>query len=97
PPRVPQLERFGRRPVLPTSAEGARLELFGDRAARAGAPGPRRGKPDHPPRDGIDPQLRQLLTSPFDALSKNGLIRSIGAGKTIVVAFVEPISSSVCR
>ena len=30
-------------------------------------------------------------------VSMNGLIRSIGAGNTIVVEFVAPISSSVCR
>jgi hypothetical protein len=31
------------------------------------------------------------------ARSSSGRIRSIGAGKTIVVALAEPISSSVCR
>ena len=31
------------------------------------------------------------------ALSMNAVSMSIGAGKTIVVAFVAPISSSVCR
>ena len=33
----------------------------------------------------------------FSARSRNGLIRSTGAGKMIVLELAEPISSSVCR
>jgi len=80
-------------------AEGARVELLvGDRVepgcigSRATGTAGRDG--DQPPRERVDPQggAQELL-----GRSRNGVSRSIGAGKTIVVDCEEPSSSSVCR
>jgi hypothetical protein len=46
--------------------------------------------------DEIGADGRQL-SLPLFFRSRNGVIRSIGAGKTIVVACEDPSSSSVCR
>ena len=69
-----------------------RLEhgCIGARAAR-----PSRRDRDEPARERVDPQLgaQELPLS----RSRNGVSRSIGAGKTIVVDCEEPSSTSVCR
>ena len=43
------------------------------------------------------PDARQLAVPPPPPRSRNGRIRSIGAGKMIVEVLPEPISISVCR
>ena len=93
-PGVADAQRLRRRLILATCVEGAGLELVLDGRRRAGAPGPRGRDRDESARDGISPQVGQLAERP---LSMNGLIRSIGAGKTIVVDCEAPSSSSVWR
>ena len=60
------------------------------RRDRGRPPLPRRQRRSSSPSS--DPAARRHAALPMKAVSM-----SIGAGKTIVVAFVAPISSSVCR
>ena len=98
-----QAQGLGRRPVFVSRADRALLELLCGRrrnlgAADAGPPRPLRRDGDDAPRERVAPEFGQLPPSDFFvARSKKGLIRSTGAGKTIVEEFVEPISSRVCR
>jgi len=97
--RQPQRLRW--RAVLAAGAErtlvqllpGRRLEPVprGTRPAR-----PRFGEGDPPPGRAVAAELAAQL-SDFPLRSRKGLKRSIGAGKTIVVACDEPSSSSVWR
>jgi hypothetical protein len=48
-------------------------------------------------RDGGERSLSAAYLVALRSRSKNGRIRSIGAGKMIVDALAPPISSSVCR
>ena len=59
-----------------------------------GTTGPGGSKRDEPPRQRVDSEIGQ---EPEFVRSRNGLSRSSGAGKTIVVDADEPSSSSVCR
>ena len=100
-------EGLGRSPFLPPSAERAGDQLFLGRqvevraCARARPLSPARCDDDPPAGDRVLAKLsagRQLeAPPPFFFFSRNGLSRSIGAGKTIVVDCEEPSSSSVCR
>jgi hypothetical protein len=89
----PDRERLGRRPVLAALAERAGEELLLGRevdvGARRGAGSPSPvGRDDDPlPRDGVLPELPRTRAAhpPLLCFSMNGVIRSIGAGKTIVV------------
>ena len=90
-PRVAESKRFRRRSILEARVEGA-LVLGDEAAARALRP-PRRDR-DATAGEGVLAELGAQLPRPP---STNGRSRSIGAGKTIVVAFVDPISSSVWR
>jgi hypothetical protein len=99
-PRVAERERLRRGAVLAPRVEGARLELLGRRRLELGpaGAGPLRtaGCDDNEPsRERVLPELAAQRLSP--CLSRKGVIRSIGAGKTIVVAWEDPSSSSVCR
>jgi len=102
-PWIADAERLGRCPVLPAGAERARVQLFGclglDQCAPgAGTGGAVWGDGDEAARDRVATQVGQLPSFlPPPAPSRNGLISSMGAGKTMVEAFEEPISSSVCR
>ena len=96
-PRVPDRQRLGRRAVLAPGAERAALELrLGRRIdERPAGTGPLRASwcnDDLATRERVDAELSAQLPS-----RTNGLIRSIGAGKTIVVDAEGPSSSSVCR
>src|SRR5262245_40678489 len=99
-------EGLRRRPVLPALAEGAGGELLlgwqdevGPRiCARSMRPAGR----DHDPLAGDRVLAKlsaggQLEAPPPFFFSRKGLIRSIGAGKTIVVVGEPLMSSSVCR
>lgn len=90
-PGIAEPQRLGRRPVLAARAE--RALILGDVASAwpfstAGRDG------DAPAGERILAELPAQVLSPR---SRNGVSRSIGAGKTIVVALVAPISSSVWR
>ena len=93
--RVADAKRLGRRAILAPCAERALVELglaSPPRSAPHAAPGRRR-------RFGATttsrPESGSARSSP--ARSRNGLIRSIGAGKMIVDVLPAPSSSSVCR
>jgi hypothetical protein len=97
-----------RRPVLPALAERARDELLlGRQVEVCPCPGsrplgPARRDDDPLAGDRVLPELssppfRQLEAPPPFFFSTKGLSRSIGAGKTIVVDWEPPSSSSVCR
>jgi hypothetical protein len=95
---------FGRRPVFPAVAERARGELLLGRqvevSPHACTRPPRPTRRDDDPLAGnwVLPKLRlQLEAPPPFFFSRKGLIRSIGAGKTIVVVGEPLMSSSVCR
>ena len=101
----PDRECFRRRAILMALAKGAGKELVLGRpvelssGARSGTPRPTRCD-DHPlTGDRVLPELswRQLEAPPPFFFSMNGVSKSIGAGKTIVVDCEEPSSSSVCR
>jgi len=97
-------EGLGRCPVLTALAKRAGDELFLGRGVEVSPP-PGTG-PARPPRRDDDPLARnwvlpklrlQLEAPPPFFFSRKGLIRSIGAGKTIVVVGEPLMSSSVCR
>src|SRR3954453_23760447 len=93
-------ERLWRRHVLVPRAERARLELLRRRRFERRACGSgtlRSSRSDHcdPARLGLAAKLAAQL--PPVAFSMKGAMRSIGAGKTIVVDWDAPSSSSVCR
>src|SRR6266516_6583765 len=101
----PDRECLRRRALLVALAEGARKQLvFGRQVelssgGRSGSPCPTRCD-DHPlTGDRVLAWLSfgQLEAPPPFLFSMNGVSRSIGAGKTIVVDCDEPSSSSVCR
>jgi len=99
-PRVADRERLRRSAVLAACAERARVELLAGRRldqgrAGAGAASAVGGDDDEAARKGVAAQVYD--ESPELCCSRNGLIRSIGVGKTIVELFDAPISSSVCR
>jgi hypothetical protein len=100
-------EGFRRCPLLPPFAERAGDQLFLGREvevrSRTRARSLRSARRDDDPLPG-DRVLAKLPARgqledppPFFFLSMNGLSRSIGAGKTIVVDCEDPSSSSVCR
>ena len=64
------------------------------RHARARPPRPVGGDGGEATRQLVAPEVYE---DPPACFSRKGVSRSIGAGKTIVEAFVAPISSSVCR
>src|SRR6185312_1486457 len=93
-----QGQHLGRSAILSPLAEGARFEhlpggRFEHRSAGTRAPGPARRDRDPAPGERVDPQVDAQLLS----FSRNGVSRSIGAGKTMVVDAEEPSSTSVCR
>ena len=97
-------EGLGRGLLLPAFAEGTRAELRLRRGlqAPAGRAGPlfAAGSDDYQAtRERVAPELvRQLAGSRRpSARSRNGRMRSMGAGKTIVVDCEPPSSSSVWR
>jgi len=97
-PVARQAEHLGRRAVLAAFAEGAGVELLlrlwlEDGGAGAGTRRPAWRDYHEPPGERVDPELGQEGR----CRSMNGVIRSMGAGKTIVVDCDEPSSSSVCR
>src|SRR5438132_1674844 len=89
----PDRECFRRRAILMALAKGARKELvFGRQVelgscARSGSPRPARCDDDPLTGDRVLAKLSfgQLEAPPPFLFSMNALIRSIGAGKTIVV------------
>jgi hypothetical protein len=99
-PRVAERQRLGWRAVLVSRVERAGLQLLGGRRLELG---PARAGPlraagrddDEPARERVLSELAAQRRWP--ARSRKGVIRSIGAGKTIVVDWEEPSSSSVCR
>jgi hypothetical protein len=79
-----------------TLFELARLEGRDASGACAGAPSSSGSEGDEAPGERIDPEV-DGVQEPELVFSRNGLSRSSGAGKTIVVDADEPSSSSVCR
>jgi hypothetical protein len=103
-----QPQRFGWRSVLAADAERALLELVRSGRGLEAREGTRpscsaRRDDDEPAGERVAAQLGRRLTQLFSlaasmsARSRNGRMRSIGAGKTIVELLLEPISSSVWR
>src|SRR5207247_8835628 len=95
-----QRKDLGRRPVLVAFAERTALALVGRLglelgARRAGSACSRWSYSDDAPRERVYPQLG--VQDFLRARSRNGVSRSIGAGKTMVVDCEEPSSSRVCR
>ena len=102
PPGIADRERLRRCAVLPAGAERARVELFlrrrlDVRPARAGPLRPAWRDHDLSTRERVLAELSAQVAWPWWLFSMNGLNRSIGAGKTIVVDADGPSSSSVCR
>ena len=102
PPGLADRERLRRCAVLAAGVERARVELLLRRRlhvgpARAGPLRPARRDHDLPTRERVLAELSAQVAWPWWLFSMNGLNRSIGAGKTIVVDADGPSSSSVCR
>lgn len=99
-----EAERLGRRPILASGAKRALVELLllglldpGSVGPGSGSAGPPGSDRDEATRDRVASQIgrRQLPSLSFPGPARNGLISSIGAGKTIVEALADPISRSV--
>ena len=101
-----QAQRLRRGPVLSPRAERACVELARVRRRLelrkgSGPPGAVGGDDYEAAGQRIAAQLgrraAQLVSLPFSTCSRNGLSRSMGAGKTIVELLDAPISSNVWR